>query len=76
MMFNIVKEFSFLLYSISLIIKKSTTPGTQTQYEQQFFNVILFKGSDLVGEFWAVKIINLFFDYYDNSRNSTNNNNQ
>ena len=75
MMFNIVKEFSFLLYSISLIIKKSTTPGTQTQYEQQFFNVILFKGSDLVGEFWAVKIINLFFDYYyDNSRNSTNNN--
>jgi len=63
MMFNIVKEFSFLLYIISLIIKKSTTPGTETQYEQQFFNVILFKVSDLVGEFWAVKI-NLF-DYDD-----------
>ena len=62
MMFNTVKEFSFLLYIISLIIKKSTTPGTETQYEQQFFNVILFKGSDLVGEFWAVKI-NLFDDY-------------
>ena len=38
--------------------KKAPQPGTQTQDEQQFFNVGFFKGSDLVGEFWAVKINN------------------
>ena len=54
----IVKEFKFFVAYVHFLnyFKKAPQPGTQTQDEQQFFNVGFFKGSDLVGEFWAVKI--------------------